>query len=62
MARYTIAYTSGDQEQVAAASVQHEASEDHYRFVDDDDGTVALVPDSNVLSIVRMPGDEKVAD
>lgn len=60
MARYTITYTSGDQEQVTAASVRHEASEDHYRFADGDGGTVALMPDSNVISIVRMPGDEKV--
>ncbi|MFF3928262.1 hypothetical protein [Streptomyces hirsutus] len=62
MARYRITYDNGYDETVTAADADLDIDGDQYRFRDANGRTIALVPRSNVLSVVLTEEPEAVTD
>jgi hypothetical protein len=52
MAQYRITYDNGHDDTVTAAKVEKDIDEGQYRFTDANGRDVALIPSSNVLSII----------
>lgn len=61
MARYLITYDNGFDDIVTAAKVDKDIDGSQYRFHDANGRVVALVPESNVLSIILDTSEEPKA-